>query len=252
MRKILGIIGYPLGHSFSPAYFQKKLIDKQILDVEYKTFPIENLDSFRTFFQENPEVVGLNVTIPHKQKVIPFIDEIDPQAEQINAVNVLTIRRKEGVAYIKGYNTDCIGFENSLKPLLKSNEHQALVLGNGGASKAVQFVLTSLGIPFIIVSRIKKSNKEISYQELTEDYVAMHNLIINTTPLGMYPEIDGSPNIPYQAITEHHILYDLVYNPEETLFLRKGKEKGAIIKNGLEMLHLQAEKAFELWQNEVL
>lgn len=249
-----GLIGFPLKHSFSAGFFTEKF-RKENIDAEYLNFEIEDILEIRRVILFNQYLKGLNVTIPYKEDVIPFLNNLSPEAEKIGAVNVIKILRKPGDMYfyeLTGYNTDYIGFKNSLTPLLKPGiNYKALILGTGGASKAVSNVLNDLKIDFFKVSR-SKSNLEcriISYDDLSNDIMLTHNLIINTTPVGTFPDIDFCPNIPYSHITPNHILYDLVYNPEETLFLRNGKVRGACIKNGLEMLQLQALAAWDIWNS---
>ncbi len=240
-----GLIGYPLSHSFSKGYFGKKFKEENILNCDYENYPIESIEGITFLIQSNGDLKGLNVTIPYKEQVIPFLDELDEEARTIGAINTIQIRNGK----LKGFNTDVYGFVESLKPLLNyDKQYAALILGTGGASKAVAFGLQKLDIPFQFISR-RKGENVITYEELSGKLVSNHHIIINTTPLGMYPNIENSPPIAYGSIGDEHILYDLVYNPEETLFLSKGKERGASIKNGLEMLHLQAEKAWEIWNN---
>jgi len=241
MSTTYGIIGYPLTHSFSPAYFKKKFANLGI-DAIYEPFPLPGINEFPGLLMAYPSLAGLNVTTPYKEAVMPFLQEIDPVATEIGAVNCIVI--KNGSA--KGYNTDAKGFEESLNPLLNHYHTHALVLGTGGSSKAVAYALTQLGIPFQKVSRYKRLGS-FSYDELTPEIIAMYKLIINTTPLGMYPHIDAAPAIPYEGIGEHHLLYDLIYNPEETRFLAQGKAQGAVTKNGFEMLQLQAEASWVIW-----
>ena len=212
------------------------------IDAVYDPFPIESIAGFPALLKNTPILKGLNVTTPHKEAVIPYLTEMDPLAAEIGAVNCIAI--KEGKT--KGYNTDAVGFEKSLNPLLKPQHTHALILGTGGSSKAVAYALTQLGIPFRKVSRTR-ANGEYSYEELTPEVVSNYKLIINTTPLGMYPNIDGMPPFPFDHIGDQHLLLDLIYNPEETRFLQMGKEKGAVIKNGFEMLQLQAEASWEIW-----
>lgn len=242
--KQFGLIGYPLSHSFSKNYFSKKFQNEHILDCEYEVYPLEKIEDFLDLCKQQNKLVGLNVTIPYKEKVIAYLDDLSEEAKQINAVN--TIKFIDGKKI--GYNTDCYGFEISLQPLLQSHHKNALILGTGGASKAVEFVLKKLGIAFQYVSR-NASEKSIAYVALNEEIMQTATLIINCTPIGMYPAVEAAPEIPYQFITEKHLLYDLVYNPEETLFLKNGKANDAQIKNGLEMLHLQAEKSWEIWNS---
>lgn len=236
-----GIIGYPLSHSFSPAYFRKKFADLQIKAL-YEAYPLADVAELPAFLAEHPYITGLNITIPHKQNVLPFLHEIDEMVAVTGACNCISIRD----GYRKGYNTDVIGFEQSLIPLLRSQHTMALILGNGGGSKAVRYVLTQLGIPFSVVSRDSARNT-LTYTGLTPAVIDAHKLIINTTPIGMYPDIGAAPPIPYDGIGDHHLLYDLIYNPEETQFLANGKERGATTKNGFEMLTLQAEASWDIW-----
>lgn len=236
-----GLIGYPLSHSFSKGYFAEKFIRENIANSNYDTFPIEKIEDFEQLCQQN-NFKGLNVTIPYKQSIIPFLDELNEDAQKIGAVNTIKFIDNKKI----GYNSDVYGFEYSLLPFLKTHHKQALILGTGGASKAVEYVLKKLNIHYKYVSRIA-NNDIISYQDINEEIINTHHIIINTTPLGMYPNIDAAPEIPYQYISDKHLLYDLVYNPEETLFLKKGKEKNAQTKNGLEMLYLQAERSWQIW-----
>jgi shikimate dehydrogenase len=241
MPALYGLIGYPLSHSFSPAYFKKKFTTQDI-DAVYELFPMEHIHEFPSLFEKHPDIRGLNVTIPHKVSVMPHLDEIDRMATEIGAVNCIVIR--DGIR--KGYNTDATGFEQSLNPLLQSQHTQALILGTGGASMAVAYALRQLGISFQKVSRNDQEGV-LTYEQLTTDIISQYKLIINTTQLGMYPHIAEAPLIPYEGIDHAHLLYDLVYNPEESLFLSSGKEQGAVIKNGFEMLQLQAEAGWKIW-----
>lgn len=246
-----GLIGYPLAHSFSARFFKEKF-ELEDIDAEYLNFEIDDILDTRRVILFNQDLKGLNVTIPYKEKVIPFLNKLSPEAEAIGAVNTIKINRLEGDMYfyeLTGYNTDYIGFKNSLEPLLKPEVHKsALILGTGGASKAVAFALSIMGIEWTYVSR-SKSEGRISYDELSADIIYENKLIINTTPLGTYPDVNNCPDIPYSQLTEQHLLYDLVYNPEETLFLKQGKEHGAVIKNGEEMLELQALEAWKIWNS---
>lgn len=240
-----GLIGFPLSHSFSQKFFTEKFENLNLRDHHYELFPIEEIIQFNALFAEHRDLKGLNVTIPYKVSVIPFLDELDETAKKIGAVN--TILKTSGK--LVGYNTDAYGFEMSLKPLLQPNHYKALILGNGGASKAVQYVLEKLGIEYLIVSR-KPSSGELSYDELNENVLKTFFLIINTTPLGMYPNIDQCPQLPYEYLTPEHFLYDLVYNPLKTMFLQQGEKKDCIIQNGLTMLKMQAEKAWTIWNGK--
>ncbi len=248
--KIFGLIGYPLGHSFSQKYFAEKFDKEDVRDCQYLNFPIENIELLSGIIDKNPELIGLNVTIPYKKQVISYLDEVDEIAQKIGAVNTIKIMYHNGTYILKGYNTDIFGFYHSLKPHLKKKHNNALILGTGGSSKAVAFVLNELGIDFMYVSRNPKQKEHISYTELCGPVLYNFQIIINTTPLGMYPNIGSCPDIPYDYITKDHILFDLVYNPEETIFLKKGKEKGSVTINGLSMLNLQAEKSWEIWNNQ--
>lgn len=246
MRKF-GLIGYPLGHSFSKGYFTDKFRKENITEAEYNNYPIENIELFPSLIESEKELVGLNVTIPYKEKVIDYLDELDEVALTIGAVNTIKVTREGGKAFLKGFNTDYFGFEESLKPLLKPIHKKALILGTGGASKAVAFVMERLGIEYKYVSRNPVGNHILSYKNINEQTVLQYLVIINTSPLGMAPNTDASPEIPYNKLTKDHILYDLIYNPEITLFLEKGKKAGSQILNGMQMLHLQAEKAWQIW-----
>lgn len=234
-----GLIGYPLSHSFSPAYFNNKFAIEKI-DARYDAYAIPTIDELAMLLKEHPLLKGLNVTIPYKEQVLPLLHDIDTAARDIGAVNCIGIRDGKLV----GYNTDYIGFAKSLRPLLQAQHTHALVLGTGGAAKAVIYALKQLGIEYKIVSR---TGGDMQYADVDEQVLKQYKLIINTTPVGMYPEIDKAPDIPYQYLGEEHLLYDLVYNPEETLFLQKGRQQGATIKNGYEMLILQAEAAWHIW-----
>jgi len=244
--KTYGLIGFPLSHSFSKKYFTEKFEQEGISDKQYELFPIEDVQSLTDLLTENETLHGLNVTIPHKVNVLPFLNEIEEAAEKIGAVNCICIRRFEGETYLKGFNTDAYGFEESLKPLLTAHHEKALVFGNGGAAKAVKYVLEKLNIPYQVVVR-NPAEGTILYSDITDEILSSHKLLINTTPLGMSPNINLFPEINYSRLTNHHLAYDLVYNPLETLFLTKAAARGAQIKNGLEMLYKQAEKAWAIW-----
>jgi shikimate dehydrogenase len=262
-----GIVGFPLSHSFSQKYFTEKFQRENISDCEFKNFPLEDIHDFPALVKNNPSLCGLSVTIPHKQSVMKYLDEIDGTAKEVGAVNCIKRwQTADGRWQMEGYNTDVFGFEKSLKPLLKENNSKALILGTGGASKAVAFVLKKLNIEYVFITRNASPFHEehhnptmvgfkdklfthLEYDKVEKHVILSHPLIINTTPLGMFPNVNDCPDIPYEFLTSKHLLYDLTYNPEESLFLKKGKEKGAQIKNGLEMLHLQAEKAWEIWNS---
>lgn len=248
--KKYGLIGYPLTHSFSKRFFTEKF-EKENIDAVYENFEIDSISLFPEVIKSNPEVVGLNVTIPYKEQVIPFLNELDEAAEKVGAVNTVKINRADRGVLLKGFNTDTYGFESSLKPLLKPHHKKALILGTGGASKAIKFVLTKLDIGFISASIEELKDKEIRYENIDEQFINERLLIINATPLGTYPKTENFPPIPYEFIGEKHLLFDLVYNPEETVFMRKGKAQGASVKNGYEMLLQQALKSYEIWNNQL-
>lgn len=241
-----GLIGYPLKHSFSIGYFNEKFRSEGI-DAEYFNFEIPEINDFKKIIEENPDLSGLNVTIPYKEQVIPFLDSLDPDAAKIGAINVIKIIRQKGKVRLVGYNSDIIGFTQSIQPLLRPTHKKALILGTGGASKAVFHGLKNLGIESTFVSRTHEQNGVLVYDELTPEIMAEHTVIVNCTPVGMYPKVDFCPNIPYECLTPNHLLYDLLYNPNTTLFMKKGEERGADTKNGLEMLLLQAFAAWEIW-----
>ena len=245
-----GLIGYPLSHSFSQKFFTEKFLQENIVNAKYDNFPIPSIESFAGLWKENPNLEGLNVTIPYKKEVIPFLQHSSAVVQEIHACNC--IRKFNNELY--GYNTDVIGFEKSLLPFLKPHHTQALILGTGGASAAVQWVLQKLKIQFQIVSRkgnaIEANNEMkayLSYDQLAASVIESHTLIINTSPLGMYPNTNEAPPIAYEGITAQHHLYDLVYNPIETLFMKNGLAKGATVQNGLAMLHIQAEESWAIW-----
>jgi len=258
--KHYGLIGYPLSHSFSKKYFTEKFEKEHITDAEYDLFPIEHISELPALLTANPHLCGLNVTVPHKITVLKYLDWIERDARGAGAVNCIRIAAESPVSAafsgdigigghdfrLEGFNTDMYGFETSLKPLLKDRHDQALILGDGGAARAVKCVLENLGIKFTIVTR-KQYAGNLLFKDLKPRHIKQNLLIINTTPVGMSPRVDECPPIPYNALTDDHILYDLIYNPEKTLFLQKGEEKGAAVKNGYEMLILQAEKSWEIW-----
>lgn len=241
-----GLIGYPLGHSFSKTYFNQKF-EAEKIDAEYLNFEIPTIKELKSVLKENPELRGLNVTIPYKEQVIPYLDDLDEDARLIGAVNVIKFTKGLfGKTKLKGYNSDIIGFKQSIEPLLNESHRKALILGTGGASKAVFQGLKQLGVGSTLVSR-KPKEFCITYEEITPKTMEQYTVIVNTTPLGMFPNVNACPNIPYDLLTPNHLLYDLLYNPDETLFMKKGKEKGSMVKNGLEMLLLQAFAAWEIW-----
>lgn len=245
-----GLIGYPLGHSFSKEYFSKKFNDLKI-DEEYNLFPIKDITEMSkliTFY--SGQLKGLNVTIPYKELILKYLTKIETDAAIIGAVNVIKVIYDNGIPALIGYNTDWQGFLASLKPLLtgRTDIYQALVLGTGGASKAIAYALNKIGVDCTFVSRYR-SNGDVTYMDLDSDIISSHRLIVNTTPLGTYPSINTCPDIPYDSISNNHICFDLVYNPEKTEFLKKCENRGATIKNGLEMLHIQADLSWQIWRN---
>lgn len=246
-EKIYGLIGYPLTHSFSQTFFNQKFASERI-NARYINFEIPDISDFMEVFSEYPAIAGLNVTIPYKQQVIPYLQGLDPLAERVGAVNVIRIERgkAENDFRLIGYNSDVAGFMNSIRPMLKPCHKRALVLGSGGASRAVCCGLEDLGVKPLVVSRTPREGM-ISYEGITPEIMAEHKVIVNTTPLGMYPHTDECPPIPYQLMDSDFLCYDLLYNPDVTLFMKKSAEAGAEVKNGLEMLLLQAFESWEIW-----
>ena len=243
-----GIIGHPLGHSFSKNYFNEKFHDEGI-DAEYINFDIQNIGNLPEVLATNPELKGLNVTIPYKEKVLSYLDYISVEARAIGAVNVIRVEHKGNNVLLKGYNSDVIGFTRSIEPILEKFHRKALVLGTGGASKAVSYGLRSLGLETVFVSRFERPGT-IQYKDITPDVVREYKVIVNCTPCGMYPNYEECPELPYEALDSHNLLYDLIYNPDETLFMKKGREQGALIKNGIEMLLLQAFASWDFWNGK--
>jgi len=250
MRKF-GLIGYPLGHSFSRKYFSEKFIRENISDCQYENYPLSSIDLLEELILSNPDLFGLNVTIPYKTAVMKYLDSVDEQARAIGAVNVLKLRRVEGRVISKGFNTDIDGFRSSIIQFLDERVKDALVLGTGGGAKAVCYVLREFGIN-ITSADIIKLEGVLDYSEITDNILISNQLIVNTTPLGMFPDIMGKPNLNYSCLNKDHILFDLVYNPELTSFLEAGKERGSTIISGIKMLYGQAEKAWEIWNDNSL
>jgi len=240
-----GLIGYPLGHSFSISYFNEKFANEGI-DARYDNFEIPSIDDLPEVLDSHPNLKGFNVTIPYKEKVISYLDSLSPEATAIGAVNVVKVERKGGSTKLIGYNSDVIGFMDSLEPLLQSYHKKALILGTGGAAKAIDYGLRKLGLETVKVSRKEKENTT-QYDKITPEVIMDYNVIVNCTPCGMYPHVDECPQLPYGAMDDKTLLYDLIYNPDETLFMKKGKIQGATVKNGLEMLLLQAFASWEFW-----
>ena len=243
--KTYGLIGYPLGHSFSRGYFTD-YFGREGIDAEYKNFELPSIEQLAEVLQTEPTLQGFNVTIPYKQQVFAYLDELDDAARTIGAVNVVKVMRRDEGLYLKGYNTDYIGFTDSIRPYLKPYHTHALILGTGGASKAVDYALRKLGLETQYVSRTAREGI-IAYDELTPELMAQYTVIVNTTPLGMHPKVDECPPLDYAQLTSQHLLYDVVYNPAKTLFLQRGEEAGATISSGMDMLIGQAKAAWELW-----
>lgn len=242
-----GLIGKSLSHSFSKSYFDAKFLAEKKTNHSYTNFDLQNLDSFLALIAEQ-NLSGLNVTKPYKELVIPYLNELDNIAKEIGAVNCIHISQKDNKPYLKGYNTDYYGFAQSIKPFMEPSHQKALILGTGGASKAVYYALKNVGVDvYFVTTGAKKAENYFHYIDLNEYVLSAFKLIVNCTPLGLYPAIENCPDIPYQYLTSEHLMYDLIYNPEETLFLKKGKAQGAVTINGLNMLKLQADKAWEIW-----
>ena len=242
--KQFGLIGFPLGHSFSKKFFTEKF-ERENIDARYDLYELQDISEF-AILKDKPELCGINVTIPYKEQVMPFLNELDETAAKIGAVNVIKFIRSQGKLVLKGYNSDAIGFENSLKPFIQPYHKKALILGTGGASKAIDYTLRKLGIETTYVSRTAKPDM-LTYSQLTAEIMADYTVIVNASPVGTFPHSDECPDIPYQLLTDKHLLFDVVYNPAETLFLRKGKEQGAQGLNGEGMLIGQAIAAWEIW-----
>ncbi len=249
---LYGIIGSPLTHSFSRDYFLNKFRKEGISDSEFRNFPISDISELPGLVDSHQELIGLSVTIPYKEVVLSFLDEIHPEAEEIGAVNAIKITRERSSFRMMGYNTDAYGFSSSLLSQWKVEKGmKALILGSGGASKAVYFALHKLGFKIFVISRTKIKEGYLAYSDLTEAFMNEIQLVVNTTPLGMFPEIENLPPIPYQFLGREHILFDLVYNPAKTSFLSRGEEQGAMIINGLQMLHHQAERSWSIWNADL-
>jgi len=249
--KLYGLVGYPLSHSFSKKYFSEKFKRENISDVEYRNFEMEDIKRIINLVAEHDNLQGFNVTIPYKESIIPYLDELDIDAKEIGAVNTVHVTKKDRKPWLKGYNTDFYGFKESLLSYLTGKEKRALIFGNGGAAKAVVQTMKHLQIDYLIISRssVVSSNRIITYKELSTNFVKEADLLINTTPLGMWPNVSQTLEIPYQAIKNGAIAYDLIYNPEETSFMKRAQQYGACVVNGLKMLELQAERAWELFSS---
>lgn len=246
-NKVFGLLGKDIEYSFSRGYFTEKFDKLGLKNYKYVNFDLQNITEFPALVKANGKnLIGINVTIPFKEEVMQYLDKLDKTAQKIGAVNTIKFTKKGN---LKGYNSDVVGFEKSILPFINEGHKRALILGTGGASKAIAYALKKNGIKFKFVSRNPKKKKEISYHDLTEKVLNKHQIIINSTPVGTSPNIDKYPDIPYQFLTKNHLLYDLIYNPEVTTFLAKGRDKGAEIKNGYEMLQLQAEESWRIWNN---
>ena len=243
--KTYGLIGYPLGHSFSRGYFTD-YFGREGIEAEYKNFELPCIEQLAEVLQTEPTLQGFNVTIPYKQQVFAYLNELSEAAQAIGAVNVVKVMRRDEGLFLKGYNTDYIGFTDSIRPYLKPHHTHALILGTGGASKAVDYALHQLGLKTQYVSRTAREGI-IAYEELTPELMAQHTVIVNTTPLGMHPKVDECPPLDYSQLTSQHLIYDVVYNPAKTLFLQRGEEAGATICNGMDMLIGQAKAAWRIW-----
>jgi len=249
-----GLVGFPLAHSFSSDYFNKKFSKNHLWNHQYSLFPLQSIDELHFLINSTPDLLGLNITIPYKETVIPFLNLLDKNVSDTKAVNTIKIIRKNSNYLLEGYNTDVKGFNDTLISLIKKvglkDNYGALILGTGGAAKAVAYVLKQLNINFHFVSRSKNNEFTYLYNELSKEIITTNKLIINATPLGMYPDINFAPALNYDLITPHHILYDLIYNPHETLFIKEGLKRGAHVCNGLEMLYSQAEESWKIWIND--
>lgn len=248
-KKLYGLIGFPLEHSFSQMFFNQKF-EAENINAEYRNFELPDIGNLMELLSEYPDIQGLNVTIPYKEQVIPYMDDMNETARGVGAVNVIKIIREGRDLRLKGFNTDVIGFTDSLTPLITPERNRALILGTGGAAKAVAYSLEKAGIEYIYVSRTARPGV-ITYADLTPEIMASHKIIINTTPVGMYPKVDYCPDIPYSELTDKHLCYDLLYNPDVTLFMKRSAEHGAETKNGLEMLMLQAFASWDIWNKPV-
>jgi shikimate dehydrogenase len=249
MVKRFGLFGFPLTHSFSQKYFSEKFLREKILDCVYENFERKNAEDLIQLVSERNDLIGLNVTIPHKENVLPFINVLEDEARDIGAVNCIRVFRSQNSFKLLGYNTDAYGFEQSITPFLLPHHQRALILGTGGASKAVAYTFRKLGVEYSLVSR-NSSHGHFVYSDLTESTMKNFQIIINCTPFGMHPDVNSFPPIPYQYLSDKNLLFDLVYNPSETQFMKKGKVQGALVQNGLEMLKSQAEKSWEIWNGK--
>jgi shikimate dehydrogenase len=252
VNRLYGLIGNPLEHSWSKQFFDRKFIDEGVDDAEYRQFQLNEVNEIFALQESLPQLCGLNVTIPYKTSVISLLDVVDPVAKEVNAVNTIAIQRSQNQTRLHGYNTDVVGFETSIKQLLQPHHRVAMILGTGGAALATAWVFKKMQMDVVFVSRNPVGDQQISYDDVDENLLKKFTVIVNATPLGMYPETGNFPPLPYQHINSSHLLFDMVYNPMETQFLLKGRRQNAATKNGLEMLHLQAEKSWEIWTGQTL
>ncbi len=244
--RTFGLVGFPLAQSFSQKYFTNKFKEENI-DARFLNFEMENINELPEVLSHHPYIAGFSVTIPHKEAILDYLNDIDSSAKAIGATNAVKVTWHNKKPYLKGYNTDLIGFSASIEPLLKANHKKALILGTGGAAKAVAQAFKLMGIACKYVSRSPQSNDDLSYQDIDKSIINEYHVLVNCTPLGMFPNVNACPDLPYELLGSSHLLYDLTYNPEVTLFMKKGLDQGAQVKNGLDMLHLQAEAAWEIW-----
>lgn len=247
--KQFGLIGKSLAHSFSKKYFQQKFRENKLDSCSYENFELTDIQALKALVANHKDLIGFNVTIPYKVSICEFLDEIHPLAKKLGAVNTVFVNQKKNTLH--GFNTDVYGFAQSIKPFFNLHHERALILGTGGASKAVAYALQELGVKIMFASRTPKATNEIAYKDINTYVIAAHTMIVNTSPLGMYPDTNTYPEIPYEAIGDNHFLVDLTYNPEETIFLKNGKAQGAMILNGKDMLVFQAEKSWAIWQDEI-
>ena len=248
--KTYGLIGYRIGYSFSRSYFAEKFRREKLKDCEYLNFELDTISEFPALFKHNDHLYGFNCTIPYKQEIMAYLDELDKEAATVGAVNTVKIIRSGGQIKLKGYNSDTYGFEQSLLAFLGARRPGALILGTGGASKAVRYILEKHQMPFLQVTRsVELKENQIHYAAINAELLDEYQLVINATPVGTFPATDQCPDIPYRLLGSDHFLFDLIYNPDETLFLKRGKQQKAAVKNGLEMWHLQAERSWEIWNS---
>ena len=243
---LFGLIGYPLSHSLSRDYFLDKFRNEGVEEADYQLFPIKSIDELPALLRLHPHLVGFNVTSPYKQSIIPNLQKLSPKAAEISSVNTVEVQRVDNDLKLTGYNTDYIGFKESIQPLLNKECKQALILGTGGAASAVSYALAELGVSYRFVSRTPHKETQLTYSQLTPQILSSHQLIVNATPVGMQG-VGGELSFPYELLSPNHILYDLIYAPAETEFLRQGRLRGCVTKNGLEMLYLQADASWRIW-----